>query len=133
MRRRSRRGQALVEWALLLPVFILLLVGLLDVGRAIYAYNTVANSARYAARVAIVNQDETTVVAAAIKEGVALGLTSADVSCTGCVSGGASAVEGTSISITVTYDYEPATPLIGSLFDPKITSTAEMPIERVNP
>jgi Flp pilus assembly protein TadG len=133
MKRRSRRGQALVEWALLLPLFFLILMGLLDAGRAIYAYNTVANSARYAARVAMVNQDEPTVLAAAVGKGVGLGLATTDVTCTGCVTGGASATPGDSVAITVTYDYEPATPLIGDIFNPTISSTAVMQIERVNP
>ena len=53
----SRRGQALVEFALVLPIFILLLVGIFDFGRAIYAYNTISNAAREAVRVGIVDQN----------------------------------------------------------------------------
>src|SRR6185312_16248181 len=58
LRRRtgSRRGQALVEFALVLPIFILLLVGIFDFGRAIYAYNTISNAAREAVRVGVVDQ-----------------------------------------------------------------------------
>ena len=52
----SRRGQALVEFALVLPIFILLLVGIFDFGRAIYAYNTISNAAREAVRVGVVDQ-----------------------------------------------------------------------------
>jgi Flp pilus assembly protein TadG len=51
------RGQTLVEFALILPIFVLLLVGIFDFGRAIYAYNTIANAAREAVRVAIVDQN----------------------------------------------------------------------------
>ena len=50
------RGQALVEFALVLPVLLLLIFGIVDAGRLIYTYNTVSNAARNAARVAIVNQ-----------------------------------------------------------------------------
>ncbi|MEO6579018.1 MAG: TadE/TadG family type IV pilus assembly protein, partial [Candidatus Limnocylindria bacterium] len=35
-RRRDRRGQSAVEFALALPLLILLLVGIFDFGRAIY-------------------------------------------------------------------------------------------------
>ena len=52
--RRKSRGQTLVEFALILPIFVLLLVGIFDFGRAIYAYNTISNAAREAVRVAIV-------------------------------------------------------------------------------
>lgn len=53
------RGQSLVETALVLPIFILMLLGLFDFGRAIYAWNTIGNAAREGGRVATVNQIET--------------------------------------------------------------------------
>lgn len=49
------RGQAIVEFALVLPLFLLILIGMVDVGRAIWANNSVANAAREAARYAIVH------------------------------------------------------------------------------
>jgi Flp pilus assembly protein TadG len=55
-RRRDVRGQGLVEFALVFPVIVLILFGVFDFGRAIYAYNTIANAARQGARVAAVNQ-----------------------------------------------------------------------------
>jgi len=55
--RQHRRGQALVEFAFVLPILILLLVGIFDFGRAIYAFNTVNNAAREGVRLAIVNQN----------------------------------------------------------------------------
>jgi Flp pilus assembly protein TadG len=67
--RRSHRraadrspGQALVEFALVIPIFLLLLVALFDLGRAVFAYNTLTNAAREGARIAIVNQDEASIV-----------------------------------------------------------------------
>src|SRR3954447_5801980 len=51
-------GQALVEFALAFPIMVLILFGIFDLGRAVYAYNTVANAARDGARVAMVNQIE---------------------------------------------------------------------------
>ena len=64
LRRRTRtassrrtRGQALVEFALVIPLFLLMLVALFDLGRAVFAYNTLTNAAREGARLAIVNQD----------------------------------------------------------------------------
>jgi Flp pilus assembly protein TadG len=54
--RRDGRGQALVEFALVFPLIVLLLFGVFDLGRAVYAYNTIANAARQGARVADVNQ-----------------------------------------------------------------------------
>jgi len=63
---RSRgRGQALVEFALVIPLFLLMLVALFDLGRAVFAYNTLTNAAREGARIAAVNQDQASIVARA--------------------------------------------------------------------
>ncbi len=62
-RARDTRGQGLAEFALALPIFILLLVSLFDLGRAVFAFNTLTNAAREGARLAIVNQDIPTIVA----------------------------------------------------------------------
>ncbi len=55
--RHRSHGQGLVEFALILPVLLILLLGILDFGRAIYAYNTLSNASRAGVRVAIVNQN----------------------------------------------------------------------------
>jgi Flp pilus assembly protein TadG len=56
LRRRSRsRGQGLVEFALVLPIFLVILIGMVDLGRTIWANNSVANAAREAARFAAVH------------------------------------------------------------------------------
>lgn len=67
LRRRARtgRGQAMVEFALVLPIFVLLLVALFDLGRAVFAYNTLTNAAREGARMAIVNQYKPSIIARA--------------------------------------------------------------------
>jgi Flp pilus assembly protein TadG len=56
-RRRSRRGraQALVEFALVAPLFFLLLFGIIEAGRFIFYYEILNNATREGARYAIVN------------------------------------------------------------------------------
>ena len=44
--RRLARGQSMVEFAVLAPIFFLLLLGTIDLGRAIYTYNSIADAAR---------------------------------------------------------------------------------------
>lgn len=55
--RTRARGQSLVEFALVFPIAILLLMAVFDVGRAVFAYNGLTNAAREGARLAAVNQD----------------------------------------------------------------------------
>jgi Flp pilus assembly protein TadG len=57
--RRGRvpgRGQALVEFALIFPIAIVLLLAVFDVGRAVFMSTGLTNAAREGARLAIVNQ-----------------------------------------------------------------------------
>jgi hypothetical protein len=54
MRHRNQRGQGLVEIALVLPLFLLALFGLVDIGRAVFAYSTLTNSVDAGARAGIV-------------------------------------------------------------------------------
>lgn len=132
LRDRSR-GQALVEFAVVVPVFVLLLLGITDLGRAVYAYHTLNNAAREGARQAIVDQYEAHIKDVAATQAVGVGATAADVyvdyrapstpevenSCDANV--GADAVVGCIAVVRVTYDYTAATPVIGN-----IVGTVEM-------
>ena len=50
-------GQALVEFALVLPIFLVLILGVFDFGRLIFLHTSMTNGAREGARLATVNQD----------------------------------------------------------------------------
>jgi hypothetical protein len=132
MIRAEKRGQALVEFALILPILVLLLLGVFDFGRAIYAFSTINNAARQGARLAIVDQTVTHVQDRAASEAVNLGVGADDVevdfrdlttpdtpgSCAGAVPGDDNNVGSIVFCIavvTVPYEYEAVTPLIGNL------------------
>ena len=59
--RDGEKGQALVEFSLILPVFLLLLFGLVDFGRGYYTWLVVTNAAREGARAAAVQSDNATI------------------------------------------------------------------------
>src|SRR6266545_1170282 len=50
LRSRAERAQAIVEFALVLPILMMMLVGIFEVGRLIYTYAAVNNASREAAR-----------------------------------------------------------------------------------
>jgi len=50
---RRHSGQSMVEFAVLAPVFFMLLLGTIDLGRAVYIYNSISDAAREGARAAI--------------------------------------------------------------------------------
>ena len=153
--RAARRGQALVEFALVLPLLLVLIFGIVDAGRLIYTYNTVANSARNAARVAIVNQSITGTdtcntteattypTGCAISSGIGLGITPADVTveyrdptdttdCKVPVSTPPVVLIGCVAVVEVTGQFRPITPVIGQIIGSvRVTSTSKIPVERV--
>jgi Flp pilus assembly protein TadG len=51
--RTGQRSQALIEFALVSPVLLLLMFGVVDVGRAIFYYDTINHAAREGARTAV--------------------------------------------------------------------------------
>lgn len=51
--RRAQSSQALIEFALVSPVLLLLLFGIVDIGRAVFYYDTLNHAAREGARTAV--------------------------------------------------------------------------------
>jgi len=49
----GQASQALIEFALISPVLLLLLFGIIDIGRAVFYYDTLAHAAREGARAAV--------------------------------------------------------------------------------
>jgi hypothetical protein len=52
-RSRGQESQALIEFALISPVLLLLVFGIIDIGRAVFYYDTINHAAREGARTAI--------------------------------------------------------------------------------
>jgi Flp pilus assembly protein TadG len=52
--RRNRCGQAIIEFALVLPLLLLVLLGITEFGRAFYTLNVLTQAAREGARLAAV-------------------------------------------------------------------------------
>src|SRR5438270_13060235 len=52
-RRKAQESQALIEFALVSPVLLLLIFGILDLGRAVFYYDTLNHAAREGARAAV--------------------------------------------------------------------------------
>jgi hypothetical protein len=72
--RQARVGQSLVEFALVLPLILLVLMGVFDLGRGIFAFNEVSNAAREGGRTGIVNQTLTDIRSRAAAQAIALGI-----------------------------------------------------------
>lgn len=123
--RPGGHGQALVEFALALTVFVFLMMGVLDFGMAIYKYNGVSQAAREIARVASVHQGSnfssaeiTSVVAT--QRGLIPGLSTPTFACQTITGGAVAPVNNKCpttafVSVGVSAQYKAVTPLLGLL------------------
>ena len=59
MKNKKLSGQTLAEFALVLPMLLLLVMGVFDLGRGIYFYSAITNAAREGARYAAVYHCDT--------------------------------------------------------------------------
>jgi hypothetical protein len=116
---RFEFGQDLVEFAITLPLLFMMLVGIFDLGRVVYYYSALTNTAREGARTGIIYENDNTDIEAAICHyGVGLDI--------GCPNPSMTAVkinlepDGNDtvdhIRVTMTYQFKPVTPLIGRFF-----------------
>lgn len=148
----ATRGQTLAEFALVIPIFLLVLMGLFDLGRAVFIYNGLTNAAREGVRLAIVNQDGDRILERAQKMafGVGLTTTAADIAafyrqdpntddvetnepCDDSDDEHAIAV-GCIAVVEADADWTPITPIIGNIVGPiTMTARSELPIEFVCP
>ncbi len=119
-RRRKSRGQSLVEFSLVLPIFLLILAGILDFGFLLYSRITLINATREGAHAAITQIDNPQgipgLVASTIRAN-ATGLTVADItdtetcvaheqaSCDFVAGGNPDPESGDAVRVSVTYVY----------------------------
>jgi Flp pilus assembly protein TadG len=108
---RSERGQDLVEYAIIFALLMLLLIGIIESGIVILAYNSVANAAREGARYGAIRaqRDDTAGIEAAARRST-MGLDQSTLAIASTVT-----VSNTSqfIEVDVDYDHAFITPLVG--------------------
>ncbi len=126
--RQSQLGQNAVEFALLLPVLMLVLFGILDLGRLFFAAITITNAARDGARYGIEHPADVGGIQARVQAeaaGTGIDLTDSALATitrvcpSGCVS-------GTPLRVEVTYNIHLILPGLFGYTEVPVASYAEM-------
>ena len=127
-------GQSLVEFALLVPILMLIMVGVVDLGRVYYAYLTVVNSAREGARYGAThpNAGTTAIQNQAKREAQGSGIDPSSLTVRS-VNYPEGCNWGSPIQVTVGYPFRMITSYIFGGTTIQLQSTAEMPILDVCP
>jgi len=103
-RRTDDRGQSLVEFAIILPVLLALVVGIFEFGRAWNVYQVTTNAAREGARLAVISTSTETMVRQVVDDALARAALDPDVGTIAIegVGGGT----GTPAMVSISYPYQ---------------------------
>jgi Flp pilus assembly protein TadG len=127
------RGAAAVEFALVMPVLIILIFGSIEFGLAVQARTMIGNSAREGVRVASLGGSTAQVQAAALNAlGAVAGTKTVTVTCktpsnTACVIGAPNS--GNTATVVVTLNYVGITGMFPSLTNVTLSASSYMRIE----
>ncbi|MEN6328104.1 MAG: TadE family protein [Syntrophomonas sp.] len=102
-------GQSLVEFAMVLPLLLLLLMGIIEFGRIISAYMVINNLAREGARFAAVGKTDSQITTLLFDERATLDQERLEVSFSPVYS---DRVKGEPLKVTVNYSVDLITPVI---------------------
>lgn len=123
---KKKQGQGIVEFALIAPVFLLLAIGILEVGRVLYAQLLVTEAAREGARAVAISGDrrQATIAVSKFPGTFTTRVTPSLL------------VYGQNVSVEVGTTVEIITPMISAIFRPNpfpVSSTANMRQENSSP
>lgn len=111
-RLKNGRGQSLVEFAILLPLLLLLLMGILEFGIMLNSYLTIHNSAREGARLGIVSGSNIEIKDLIIKISPSLDTKNLMVNITPLEG---SRKSGDTLKVEVIYNYHVTLPIISNV------------------
>ena len=122
-RLRDERGASAVEFALVVPLLILVLMGIVEFGKTVNTQSTLSSAAREAARTMALTNDVGQARAAAQSADGSLNLAASAISVTPASCTGASATQ--MVTVTITYRQVFASGLVGRT-GVDLTGTAAM-------
>ena len=127
------RGQELVEYAITLPLFLILVLGILDLGRGVYYYSAMQNVVREGARYGSIHLEEpgveNTICGLVTSRAIGVSLNCDDVITTFNFDQGI-------VEVTVVYPFEPVSQIITGFFGLNtlnFTTSSIMQLEYVPP
>jgi Flp pilus assembly protein TadG len=135
-RSRADRGSTMVEFSLIAFMFIIVLLGVVEMGRMVLVYTTVANAARAGARYAIVHgQDQappyrqgpanTGAVQAVATHFASAGLVNMSLVVVTVNYPNNDSNPGSPVTVTVSYPYDPLVSYFTSLLNNTLSSTSQ--------
>ncbi len=132
---RKSRGQSMLEFALILPILLIFIMMVLDLGRLLFYYSTITNAVREGARYGIIHPGDDADIRSRVHE-YSVGIGPAEYGVTYFVNVNYDdATSPTAVIVEATYTFVPITSVAawitgGQTYD--ISSQATMHIEGAN-
>ena len=115
--RRNERGAAAVEFALVLPLLVLLFAGIAELGRIYYLQAMLSGAAREGVRVMALQNDTTASVAAVQAAAGSVAVSNSQIAVTPATGTCRSVTTPVQATVTITF----TTPLVSSVFGTSVT------------
>lgn len=111
---RNQKGQSLVEFAIILPLLLLLVMGIIEFGMMLNSYLAINNAAREGARAGIVGSRNNEIQNSILSTSPALDAQNLIITIT---PSDGSRKSGDTLTVKVTYNYYFTIPILGNIFN----------------
>ncbi|MFA9399265.1 MAG: TadE/TadG family type IV pilus assembly protein [Clostridiaceae bacterium] len=119
---KDNKGQALVEFAIILPILMLIVMGIIQFGFMINSYLTIANLSREAARLGIIGSSYSEIENDIIFKAPNLDADELSINISPSDSNRKS---GDTLNVKIYYNYKLTVPIISSMFNNEIELSSE--------
>lgn len=125
---KSRKGQSIVETALVLPLILMILLSIIEFGRIFNAYLVITNASREGARAAAVGASDAEIMNRIINTAGTLNAVAMKITVSPST---LNRIQGSQVTVMIDYGVDIITPLIGGIIpDPyKLSAKTVMRIE----
>ncbi len=114
---KNQKGQALVEFAIILPIILMLVMGILQFGMMLNAYLTIENASREGARAGAIGSTDAQIQQLIISTSPSLEPHDVTVSITPSETDRSS---GDTLTVNIAYNYRLIVPIISNLFNNQV-------------
>lgn len=119
---RDDKGQSLVEFAIILPILMLLVMGIIEFGMMLNSYLAIQNASREGARYGIIGTSNGDIQNLVASTSPSLNSSYLTVDIT---PNDGSRKSGDTLTVKVSYEYHLTVPIISSLLGDSVTLTAQ--------
>jgi Flp pilus assembly protein TadG len=119
---KNQKGQALVEFTIILPILLIVVMGILEFGIMLNSYLAIENAAREGARAGIVGTSDTQIKNLIVATSPSLDPNNLTVTITPT---DVNRKSGDTLTVQVTYNHKLIVPIISSLFNGGVVLNCE--------